>query len=366
MKKRVAAIVTEYRPHSHADVIVGKLAEPFLLDGVLTEPRLDVVSLYTDQVPENDMSREVAARHNIPIVDSIAEALTLGGADLAVDGVVLVGEHGRYPKNARGQILYPRRRFFEETVAVMRRCGRVVPIFSDKHLSYSWENAEWIYNTTRELKIPFLAGSSLPLTWRRPPLEVPRGAAIDEALGIAYGALDAYGFHALEMIQCMVERRRGAETGVAAVQCIEGPAVWEAARAGRWSADLFDAACSRLAKPPEGTLQEHATSPAAYLVEYRDGLRATVLMLNGAVSEFTFAARINGAVQSTQFFLEGEPYGHFAFLVRAIEDLIINEQAPYPVERTLLTTGTLALALESRYRDGIRMPTPELAIEYKG
>lgn len=357
--------MTHYRPRSHADVIVGKLVEPYLLDGVLTEPRLEVASLYTDQVPDNDMSRAVAAKHDVPIVDSIGDALTLGGSSLAVDGVVIVGEHGEYPTNAFGQVLYPRRRFFDDVVATMRRCGQVVPVFSDKHLSFSWENAEWIYQTARELGIPFLAGSSLPVTWRRPPLEIPLGAKVDEALGIGYGPLDAYGFHALEMVQCMAERRRGGETGVGAVRCIEGPSVWEAAKSGQWSPELFDAAASRLTRTIEGTVQERATNPAAYVVEYRDGLQATILMLEGAVSEFAFAARVDGAIQSTQFFLENkEPFGHFAFLVHAIEELILNGRAPYPVERTLLTTGILALTLESRYRGGIRLPTPELAVSY--
>ena len=365
MKKRVAAVVTEYRRHSHADVIVGKMVEPYLLDGVVTEPRLEVVSLYTDQVPANDLSREVAARHGIPIVETIDDALTLGGPSLAVDGVVIVGEHGEYPTNARGQKLYPRRRLFEAVVTTMRRHGQVVPVFSDKHLSYSWENAEWIYTTAREMDLPFLAGSSLPVTWRRPPLEFPVGTPMKEALGIGYGPLDAYGFHALEMVQCMVERRQGGETGVAAVRCIEGPAVWEAARSGLWSADLFDAALARISRRPEGAVEDLATHPAAYLVEYRDGLRATVLMLDGAVSEFAFAARSGGEVRSTQFYLESkEPYGHFAFLVHAIEVLVLTGRPPYPVERTLLTTGILALTLESRYRDGIRIPTPELAVAY--
>ncbi len=364
-RKQVAAVVTEYRPRSHADVIVGKMVEPYLLDGVLTEPRLDVVSLYTDQVPANDMSREVASRHGIPIVETVGDALTLGGTTLAVDGVVLIGEHGAYPTNELDQVLYPRRRLFEAIVDTMRRCDRFVPVFSDKHLSYSWENARWMYDTARALKIPFLAGSSLPLTWRRPPLEFPLGAAIDEAVGIAHGPLDAYGFHALEMVQCMVERRRGGETGVAAVRCIDREQVRETSSARLWSDDLFHAAASRLSDPEPSTLLARAPAPTAFLVEYRDGLRATILMLDGVVTEFAFAGRVDGEVKSTKFYLESrEPFGHFAFLVRAIEELVLEGRPPYPVERTLLTTGTLALTLESRFRQGIRLPTPELAVQY--
>ncbi|MGH2457258.1 MAG: hypothetical protein ACRDIY_00130 [Chloroflexota bacterium] len=365
-EKRVAAIVTEYRPRSHADVIVGKLVAPYLLDGVLTQPRLRVASLFTDQIAAQDLSRQIAAEHAIPIAETIEQALTLGGSSLAVDGVVLVGEHGDYPTNDLGQKLYPRRRLFEAIVETMRKHGQFVPIFSDKHLSYSWENARWMYDTALALGIPLLAGSSLPVTWRQPPCTVPAESEIGEALGIAHGPLDAYGFHALEMVQCMVERRRGGETGVTAVRCVSGPAVKKAADEGVWSSDLFSAAAARLGVSDPAALIERATDPTAFVVEYGDGLRVTVLMLNGAVSEFAFAGRIDGAVASTKFYLESqEPFGHFAFLVRAIEDLVLNGRPPYPVERTLLTTGILALTLESRYREGIRLPTPELGVRYR-
>src|SRR5438046_8052618 len=111
-KKKVAAIVTEYRRHSHADVIVGKILEGYHYDGG-AGPNLQVVSMFVDQFPEKDMSRDLAKKYGFTIYDSIEGALTLGGKDLAVDGVLCIAEHGKYPTNARGQIVYPRRRFFE-------------------------------------------------------------------------------------------------------------------------------------------------------------------------------------------------------------------------------------------------------------
>ncbi len=101
-KPRVAAIVTEYRPRSHADVLVTKLLEGYDLFWTPVRPRVQVVSLYTDQVTANDISREIAGRHNLPIYPTIREALTCGSDSLAVDGVVLVGEHGDYPINEKG------------------------------------------------------------------------------------------------------------------------------------------------------------------------------------------------------------------------------------------------------------------------
>src|SRR5687768_1586052 len=198
-KKRVAAIVTEYRIRAHADNIVTRLLEGYALHWEVVTPRLEVAALYTDQVPANDISRELAATHGVPIFPTIREALTLGGTELAVDGVVIVAEHGEYPYNEKGQHLYPRRRFFEEVAAVFRESGRVVPVFNDKHLAYRWEDAKWVYDQAKELRVPFMAGSSLPLSFRIPPMDVPLGAALEEIVVVAHGGIETYGFHALEI-----------------------------------------------------------------------------------------------------------------------------------------------------------------------
>ena len=118
MPKKVAAIVTEYRKWSHADVILRNLLDGYP-DG--KKPDLELVSLYTDQVPKSDMSRDLAKKHGFKIFDTIARGLTLGGKTLAVDGVLSIGEHGNYPDNEKGQMLYPRRRFFEEICKVFEQ-----------------------------------------------------------------------------------------------------------------------------------------------------------------------------------------------------------------------------------------------------
>ena len=195
----MAAIVTEYRIRSHADNIVTRLLEGYELHWTPVAPRLRIAGLYTDQVPANDISRDLAATHGVAIFPTIRDTLTLGGDALAVDGVVIVGEHGEYPYNEKGQHLYPRRRFFEETVAVFRASGRVVPVFNDKHLAWNWTDAKWVYDTAREMGIPFMAGSSMPMTVRVPPMRVPSGAEIEEIVVVAHGGIESYGFHALEI-----------------------------------------------------------------------------------------------------------------------------------------------------------------------
>lgn len=364
---RVAAILTEYRPWSHADVLVGKFIQGLKLDITPQWTPIPLRAMYVDQFPENDMSRALSRQYGFPIVPSIAEAILDERGQVAVDGVLLVGEHGKYPENERGQQLYPRRRFFEETVRAFEKGGRVVPVFNDKHLAPRWEDARWIYEKAREMRIPFMAGSSLPLTWRRPWLELPLEAPVEEALSVGYGGIESYGFHALETLQCMVERRRGGESGVRAVQCLEDGAVWDAMRAGRFSRDLLAAALARNNPPVGDDFERLCPKPVAYLIEYVDGFKATCLMLNGLARQFLFAARLRGDTTpvATQFWLQEPTFGHFDYLANAIMSMVRTGRPPYPVERTVLTSGILSTAMDSRFEGHRRIETPDMAIGYR-
>ena len=356
-RKRVAAIITEYRPRSHADVICARIFDGYTPNGVRVEPRTQIVSMYTDQVPANDMSRDMAARHGFRIYPTVAEALSV-----PFDAVLLIGEHGNYPLNELGQKLYPRYELYQQIVEVFRQRAQVTPLFSDKHLSWSWEHARQMYDEARELKIPFMAGSSIPVTVRIPELELPLGTHIERAVAIGYGDLEAYGFHTLEAMQCMLERRAGGETGVAAVQMLTGDEVWNQ------SEPLLEAAlaCNRDTRP--GPPRQSAKNPALFLIEYRDGLRASVYMLNGYVSSWLFAAKLKDRPQpvATHFGMltQTRDLPHFDGLVRCIEELFVTLKPVYPVERTLLTTGMLAFLMESRYRKR-RIETPQLKVSYR-
>jgi len=375
-RKPVAGIITEYRRHSHADVILTKILEGYLLDGG-PGPRLKLVSLYVDQFPDKEMSRDLAKKHGFTIYDSIAGALTLGTGKLAVAGVLSIGEHGEYPHNDKGQKLYPRRRFFEEIAKVFEQSKRAVPVFNDKHLAATWTDAKWMYDRSRELFVPFLAGSSLPLTWRRPPLQLPKQCDIVEAVQIGYGPYEGYGFHALEGLQCLVERRKGGETGVKAVQCLQGEAMWKALDEGRWSKALLEAAMERVPKHAPGDYRQltaKAKDAGVWLIEYQDGLKAAVAMLNGWVYEgdggaFTCACQLKGEAkpQATLFYLQQpDPFAHFIYQLKAIDAMIQTGHAVYPVERTLLTTGILDALMTSKHAGNQRLETPHLAaIKYQ-
>src|SRR5215210_3281845 len=96
--KPVAAVVTIYTRHSHADIIVGKVLEGPLHDGKDLYD-LKLVAMYVDQFPAGDKSRDLAKKYGFRLCSSVGEALTLGGDKLAVEGVLCVGEHGKYPTN---------------------------------------------------------------------------------------------------------------------------------------------------------------------------------------------------------------------------------------------------------------------------
>ena len=369
-RKKIAAVITEYRPRSHADVIATKFLKGFPTDEGFFPPRVDLVSMYIDQFPESDIGRRIAAEHGVTIHPSIVKALTLGGDRLAVDGVLLIGEHGEYAWNEKEQHLYPRRYFMEQICGVMATSGRAVPVFNDKHLSWNWHDARWMYDRAKELDAPFMAGSTLPLGWRDPWLEHEPETPIEEALAVGFSGLDIYGAHALELLQCMVERRRGGETGVAAVTCLEGEAVWRAAGEGVWSRDLAEAACACIEDKPEGGMEEHCKNPAFFLVEYRDGLRGGVLMLDGYVRDLAYAARVGGEIQATGVYLQGHggeegAYAHFSYLSLNVEEMFLTGSPSYPVERTLLSTGVLEAALTSRYEGHLRLETPWLEVAYR-
>jgi hypothetical protein len=384
-RPRIAALVTEYRKFSHGQHIVDRFLEGYGWNGAHHHPPMDLVSLYVDQHPNGDLTPDRAARFpSMKVYPSIAEALTLGAGKLAVDGVMLVGEHGRYSRNEKGQTKYPRYEFFQQIVKVYESSGRAVPIFNDKHLSWNWDWAREMVDTARRMNFAFMAGSSLPVTWRTPSLEMPLGARVREAMCICYGGVDSYDFHGLETIQCMVERRRGGENGVEWVEAYRGENFWKAHKEGVWPADLVEAALCRshtLTPAREGfnhvfptveDMRRMVRNPVAYRYRHAGGPMCTMLLMSGLVRDFNFSARLEGRSElfSTQMYLP-MPDGRttlanfFSPLVNNAEKMYLTGKPTYPVERTLLTTGLTAAGVESLFRGQRRYDTPHLAIRYQ-
>jgi len=384
-RPKLAAVVTVYRKYSHGQHIVDRFLEGYGWNGKHHHPAMDLVSLYVDQHPKDDLTPDRAARFpSMKVYPSIADALTSGTGKLAVDGVVLVGEHGDYRRNEKGQTLYPRYEFFQQIVDVFRKSGRAVPVFNDKHLSWSWDHAKEMYDTSRAMKFPFMAGSSLPVTWRIPSVEMPAGCRVSEALCICWGGVDSYDFHGLETIQCMVERRKGGETGVKWLQAYRGDAFWKAHAEGVWPRDLLNAALCRSHTlkpsrpgfndnfPSDDDMKRMVRNPVAYRYEHLDGVRCTMMLLNGLIEDFNFAARIEGRREpfSTQMYLPMPPdrttlANFFSPLVNGMEQMFLTGRPTYPVERTLLTTGLTEAGVNSLHNGQTRVETPHLAIAYR-
>src|SRR5262245_31195525 len=365
--RRLAAINSIYRLRSHAYHIVNRFVFGYPVNGFHHQPPFQIVRMFNDQYPKDDLSRDFCKRHGIELSKTVAEAL--GGDGLDVDGVLVIVEHGDYPVNERGQVLYPRFERYQEVVEVFRKSGRSVPVFVDKHLSYDHEKAAAIVRTAREMKVGLMAGSSLPVTWRQPSIEPQLGTPFQEGLvcfGFDRGVAEIYFFHALEVLQWMLERRPGGETGVKAVTCLRGDTVWKAGDEGRWSWKLLEAALAVNPSRNVGPVRENVRNPQAILVEYRDGTRGAALNLIEQVADFSFAAAVHDApVIATHFYLPPPPGAKFFDpLTYNIEKFLAAGTPPYPVERTLLTSTVLDWAMRSQQQNGKALSDPSLEIKY--
>ena len=315
---------------------------------------------------------------------TIAEALTLGGSKLAVDGVVIIAEHGDYPTNEKGQTLYPRYEWFKEVVKVFEASGRAVPVFNDKHLSTTWEQCAEMVADSKRLGFPFLAGSSLPVTWRLPSIDMPYDAPLAESVCVGYGGVDSYDFHGLETAQCMSERRRGGEVGIASVHALRGAKLWEALAAPDREVTrqlMVAALCRSHNLPVQGGYptdrvtfewaRQTLPDTLAYFIQHRDGFRTTLFLT--AIRDFNYAGlrRDTGEIVSCQMYLpmpgqSATTADFFNPLARHIETLVLERRAPYPIERTLLTSGMVIGGVESLHRGQVLVPTPEMEVRYQG
>ncbi len=379
-RQRIALLGTEVREHSHAQHFIDRFLLGYTWQGTWRRPEVDLVSLYIDQFPEKDLARATAKRHGVPIYPSIAEALTLGTSKLAVDGVVIIAEHGKYERNEMGQTRYPRYKFFKEVVKVFETSGRSVPVFNDKHLSTNWRECVEMVEDSKRLAFPFLAGSSLPVTKRMPAIDMPYNTPLSESVCAAYGGMDSYDIHGLETAQCMSERRKDGEVGIERVLALRGAKMWEHAARRDETKRLLVAALTRSHNLPvkDGYptaavtfdwAREVFPDGWAYFIDHRDGFRTTLFMLN--IRDFNYAGLNSrtGEIISCQMYLPMPTHGSttadfFNPLVHHIERLVVDERAPYPIERTLLTSGMTLAGVESLFQDKA-IETPETAVRYK-
>lgn len=381
-RKRIAFLGTVVFEHSHSQHFLDRLALGYNWGGKWQDPRVDIASVYLAQFPDNDLGKQRLEKYHYNLSTSIANALTLGTGRLAVDGVVIIAEHGDYPNNAMGQKLYPRYDWFKQVVRVFEASGKSVPVFNDKHLSTTWEQSAEMVQDAHRLRFKLLAGSSLPVTRRLPAIDMPHDVPLKESVCVGYGGVDSYDFHALETAQCMSERRRGGEVGIKNCIALKGKAMWDyLSQSDRGDTrNLIVAALTRSHNLPiEGGYMvgkvtfewARHTMPDAtgYFYEHNDGFRTSMFLM--PISDFNYAGlrADNGEVVSTQMYLPMPTRGSatadfFNPLTRHIEDIVLGKPLPYPPERTLLTSGMTLAAVESLHKGSVQIDTPQMQVRY--
>lgn len=370
-KLRVAAIITEYWDISHADVIVTKMLEGFRLDGRKITSTLEIVAMYVDQTPIQDMSRDLSLKHGFPIYKTVSEALLCGGNEFAVDGIIIIGEHGAYPSNELGQTLYPRRRLFEDCLQVMLEKERVVPVYSDKGFAVVHEDIVWMYEQIKRHHIPFMSSSVIPFGWRHPVhTPFPNGAPLHRMFGFAYGSLERYTYHALEMMQCLAENRAFGETGIDRVRAFKGKQAIHKLLSDDWRV-LYESLGGFINLRDVDTFPHSLVVPVFFELDYADGLTSGILFAD----PLTYKPEIQRFVSTYQVapgeqpichefrIQDQKPYMHFGRLVLEIERFLHTGHAPFPVERSLLTTGGLDALMQAHHYER-EIETPHLSVKY--
>ncbi|MEO8475334.1 MAG: hypothetical protein ABI477_24235 [Chryseolinea sp.] len=372
-KPRIACLVTYWgATRSHADWIITKLMDGYWWKGAHMASRVEVVSVYIHQLQESGLGQKICKSKNIPIFKTVGEAVTLGGKELAVDGVVVVGEHGEYPTNLKGQWMLPRWWIYQQVIKVFEHSNRAVPIFNDKHLSMSWDEAKWMFDKSRELKFPLTGGSSIPTYYRKPEIELEIDTPIKSSIVVGGASDEGALFHCVDVLQAFVERRKGGETGVKAVQCIRGPETWKWTEQNPWAAKLIESVRINFDLKP-GHFQE-ITKPNVCIVEYNDGTKAAVY--SGEDVGWTYAGEIEGHKDPVIISMLGWP-GPFSQYHASnsqphwITEMMVSRKEPFNAERLLLSTGIVSYNMESNWENGRyaaigrRIETPFMNMTYR-
>lgn len=372
-RPRLACLVSYWgAPRSHADWIITKLLDGYWWEGAHTPSRVDVVAIYIHQLPESGLGQKIAKAKNIPIFKTVGEAVTLGGKELAVDGVVIVAEHGEYPTNLKGQWMLPRWWIYQQVIRVFEQSKRSVPVFNDKHLSYNWDEAKWMFDKSRELNFPLTGGSSIPVYYRTPEIELDNDTPIRTSILVGDTADEGALFHCVDLLQAIVERRKGGETGVKSVQCIRGAETWHWLERNTWAEKLLESVRKKFDLKP-GHFQENE-SPNVCIIEYNDGTKAAVISGKGV--SWTYAGEIKGHNDPTLISILGWP-GPFAQYHASnaqphwITEMMVTKKEPFHAERLLLSTGIVAYNMESNWENGHysaigrRINTPFMNMTYR-
>jgi hypothetical protein len=192
----------------------------------------------------------------------------------------------------------------------------------------------------------------LPWTWRLPEQNIPVGADLKEVIVLVRGAFPYAEQEGLDALLALTAHRRGGESGIANIKRLEGAQVWKAAREGKFSWDVFSAAVSRTNSKlgdatSDGRTQDivglgmipnMAKGTRAWILEHNDGLKSTVITMDGVLNDDHFAAQTkDGSMVSAQFYRPPKPNDHqYSRLMERIIPFLEGKDAAWPLGRTLL------------------------------
>ena len=361
--RKIAFLFEEFAPATPGQQLLDRFLIGYPRDGEFHDPRIPVVAAH------------LMLGVNAPELDDRADdydltpAETVEAAVAGADAVVVVPRRPGGLANER----------FVELALQQAPAGGACFVYGA--LCNRLARGQEFARVARERNLELRSGASLSLTWRLPPVELPWETPLADALVVAQGPFPGAEMQALDALAPVIERRRGGESGVRRVYYLEGEAVWRAGDRGLWSWPLLAAALSRSDSPQGdsvldgrtqdlvglGQVPKLARQPRALALEHEDGLRTTVLTLDGVVADFNFAVRaVDGAVVSAQLFRAPPPgEQHFSLLAAALEDWFRGGPPGWPLERGLLIAGLLETFAQPAARDPRGVATPDLRIKYR-
>jgi hypothetical protein len=359
---KIAFLVEDFALQTPAQQLLDRFLIGFPRDGEFYRPEGCQIAIHLqDGADHSEIDRRVkdfGLRREQSIPAAVAQA----------DGLVIVPKTSQIAPNT------------EWVEAALRGVPSGCCCFVYGGLSPTLSEAKKLASLASTQKVSLIAGTTLPVTWRLPEVDLSVGARLREALIVVQGTSPMAELGGLEGLLPVIQRRRGGESGIRSVRLLEGADLWQAGHDGIWSWSLLVSALSRSDTPQGdsvkdgrtqdlvglGLVQTLARQPRGWVLEHFDGLRSSVLVLDGVVADFNFAVQTrDGPVISAQIYRPPAPaQHHFSRLAEVIDDFFVRRKPPWPIERNVLIAGVLETFSKSSANGGAALETPALKISY--
>jgi hypothetical protein len=356
--QKLAFILDEFVLGSPAQQLLDRFLLGYPLDGEFHRPGCDRVEVHQPgaSAPNADLARRIAA-HGLIWAEELASAVA----------------------EAKGLLLVPKIGAGSDPMidSAVRQAQPGSALFVCGALGSGVSSARRHVELADSRQLLLTAGGPLSVTWRLPPVDLPLGTKLEQALVIVQGPSPQAESDGLDALLPLLSRRQRGESGVRAVRFRQGDALWASADQGAWSRELMAAAISRSDSPQGDPVKDGRTQdlagldmvpklarePRGWFIEHQDGLRSVILALDGVVADCNFALRLgDGSVLSAQIYQPPKPAQHqYSQLASVIEAFLWNHTVPWSGERPVLSAGLLEAFHRASQRPGERLETPELS-----